>query len=1577
VPELGCSRMKGRMTMADLLLLDEVAESLDRFADTRLDGAGAGVAAASGYGAAGWAVGSVNLRAAEWDPVAGTWGRELRIDLLDERRDEPLRVRCLVPWLLDDEARAAAPPGAVLGGHAGLWARGRARVPACALVRSPGVHLAVRALEGREPELVLTLAAGLAGTCAVTVPDGSGPVVRGTGRFADFPQLPSHGALVDQLVARLGGRVPLFPASVIDATAGRTLGADRPDAGTDRLTAADLAALLDRLNKLAPLVAAATSPADLPAGVVTELDPAVWALAFYGDTLVRAVARAAAATVGRRARQEAAIPPAALALQASANLRRRVEAVAVGRGAYATHSSAHALRNCVDRAEAHRRVTLIGPDALPRLRGRMDLRCLPAAWRRELCPVTTPESPQVGLVRHFALGHGTGADEPALQRHTDLGLAASLIPFVGHDDPTRASIVAKMFGQALVVSGAEPPVVRTGTEQPVADAVGTVRAAAPGRVRRVGRSEVVVGEARVAFGPPGHDGSGQEGAWLIDVAEGGIAAAGQVVAHAPDVAVDPGTGLTCLQLGLNALVALLPWHGWNYEDGIVVSRSFCERAASEHVVALAADFGGDPDDVVLELVPPQRLGSPLPAGEPLLALSSPESTKVLGLPERGSLLPAPPGSPFAYTRLVAREDSELHVRYRTRRTLVVGDKLTTRHGGKGVVTRIVPDEEMPLLPDGSRVEVLLNPVGVLRRLNAGTVFELNVALARRLAGEEAARTVPRALRREGRAALAAELEALGAPGGRLRLHAADGTALGPAEGAVVGDLYLLKLDHLASAKLSSRADAGPSPVTWQPARRVRWVADRRAGAPQRLGEMEMWGLHAIGATAAVADLHQVRGEGHRTLRARRTLPAGLRAAAALLAVAGVCLEAVTSSGERVDLPAEPFVDPAQVIGVGLRWGGEDPPGGGLRDVMELEAGILADARTSGLSERALAVQLLRRVTGRAASFETPESRQAQHWAVYLEGPVPHPWVFGRARQVALPDLRVLRVPPPAALPELPHGGWDRALQRVVERNLLLRRAHRGNDAAAVAEAQRALTAAVHELLGSPDDEPSAGTLAGRLSGKYGLLRRHVLGASAVRSGRGVMTADPDRPVETVGLPRTMLDDLGIPGSPQGAEDVVLVDRSPTLHPYSLVALRASASDDATVRLHPYLLKAIAGDFDGDTIAVHRAADEAARAQLWELCRPASATRSAVDGGLLAKLDLDVTLGWYLLEGTAVVPATLAVRALEQRGLDGAPDVDRVAAVMRAGWDAAMGWGFSLVDLPTATTSGVAGILDGPGPGRRIAEARAAGAAGTDVDLEQLLVARGVAVPPHPLLPRAEVRGCYLDGLADEDYFAAAQPSIGALAAKKLVTPHAGALTRELVWLGYGTRIAAGDCGAAEPRSPLGCRIADPERVCARCYGADRARPGTAIPPGRRVGILAAMVVGERSTQAAMKSIHRRGRQASLTGAVSRLRDVFRGHVADDDGADARDVFAPALAEFTALLPTVDLVHAEVLLRVLVQRGTAGVTRREPGDVAAGRPALTRAIWSGRLRQLVVAARSGAGPEPPDALLQDLGIGMPS
>lgn len=1516
-------------------LNEAIARGLRKAADfesaRRAEGAGGGGRPAEDFSV------TTEVEGPYW--MGHSWGKVATITLTGAGQESAERTLHF-PTLLDEKAVEYARQngrGLRIGSFRGTyWGRGDAqghfRQPLVTYSWAPGVHKLAPQPGGSGRHRVL-LVGEFARQWGLTI---DRPTREDRKHLADGGHVLDKGDRVLRVRARR--YKPLPPESLVLPLKGLDYAAVAEYLRGDRLFVGalpddrELKVLVDWLEAVDPIQPTGVTPsAAHTAEAKPTMHPDHWSATGIGDLLAASVATAVA---GIPLRDVAASDVEWLASRVRAAAQGAIDAVAIGRADHSGSVIAEHPGGTLARLEAARQRTFVGFGGLESYQGRLDLRTLPPEWRGRLCALQTQESSDIGLVRYAALADlSDGApDDETLRTYRDLSAAASLIPFIGHDDPTRAALGSKMLKQAVVLKNREAPLVRTGMERVVADAAGVTRAPAGGEVGDADAEAgfVQIGNADIPIGfqasGPGHP----QDAWL-PVAGRRYAREGAVLAHAPDVVLEEGDR-PVLACGLNATVAFLAWEGFNYEDGIVVSESFAQRMSSEHLVRLSTSsrFGmEEPDEMFEEGVDgaPKWRGE-VPAGTVLLRDLG-GGAREFRMPETGYLIPVDRGDGYSYS---ARSSSsafaevefdatdsagfleDVSVSYRVERPLQIGDKLTTRHGGKGVVTRIVPDEEMPRIQlpprsDGTGrgervVEVLLNPLGVIKRLNMGTVMELAQGLDQALAADDwdsASPTVaPRALGREGRLALADRLAERRAAGGKLPLKDVTGSLVGPEGGRVmVGPLYLVKLNHLAKAKGGARGDAAASPMTFQPVKSAAWVGDRRRSAPQRIGEMELWSLEAIGASRAIDDLFATRGIGDMSVRNatsaapddERLLPGGLRAALNFLAVAGVDF---TSDSEGVVTPSPRDISLSPIVGtrdelVRALWRGGDL-GSGLEDAVA-EFAVQARSEAAKAGYDALARKVFELATREPArDTADPAARERLRFEIVLPEAVDHPWNVkkpkGRPGEGeewrVLPPLKRLAILPPA----LVNGTLDIERDPMIRRYLailewvliydnLKQRSKRSSRPDLEGEALRRIAKNVRGLLGRLGDaDENPHSIAGRLSGKLGLLRRNGLGATATNSGRAVLVGDPTLDPEQVRLPAWMAEDLGVDHG-LGYVDVVVVNRQPTLHPYNFQALRAVGWEDRDARevdanavaLHPILLKSIAGDFDGDTVAVHRPATERARQEMWELRRPSAALRSGASGELLAKLDQDVELGFGLARAKSGGSVSEQAKRAADKLVGSIPleyeiqreeALEAVARLQTEALKAAGTWGPSVIALDPAANPGIASDLNELHTyARDLHPGFATGAAGRlgSDGVRQWLVSWAKTTDDDEQPP--VVRGNYLDGLESEDYFTAAQPAIEGIAKKKLVTPFAGALTRSLVRNGYEITITTDDCGGhpgRETPSILDCR--ETAGVCAEAYGPNR-ETGLRVEVGDAVGIRAALFIGEKGTQRALKSIHDR------------------------------------------------------------------------------------------------------------------------
>ncbi|MDE0235884.1 MAG: hypothetical protein OXN95_01505, partial [bacterium] len=707
------------------------------------------------------------------------------------------------------------------------------------------------------------------------------------------------------------------------------------------------------------------------------------------------------------------------------------------------------------------------------------------------------------------------------------------------------------------------------------------------------------------------------------------------------------------------------------------------------------------------------------------------------------------------------------------------------------------------------------------------------------------------------------------PGARFVITSADGTKLDRHGGVVVGWQYMLKLDHLAADKLSHRETAPASPIDRQPSRGSKYDGGILRGGAKRCGEMELWALRARGALAFVAETLAARsgfrGPGNPTLE---SVEAHLRVG---------CLGIKHPTGEiqlldgrdTKPLPKEALKDISDPKVYGFT------PTGSNEDLL-YRSDIHGDPHAVVCWCGSTTRPEVR--CGECLAVARPGAERSRvQFHVELPVPVPHPW-FPR-RDTSAPELNVLPILPPAYR-VLGYERLDARYKRLIRLCAL----------GPSAVNPDAIQGEVNAILGTVKDSPSAGTIAGRLSGKYGLIRRGLRGRRNNQVARSVIAPCTELGLEEIGLPHSTIEELRL-----DCGDVVVVNRQPTLRPTNVVALKVRSANGDRFALHPLMSKQLAGDFDGDEVTVHRPDSCYAARQCWTTMRPTSELLNDGDGSPILEADLDFSLGLLLLSATSTgrdristivgdetivealgdrwsreltpADATKMLQALYRRLGEAAakPTEDLFAAAA----EACVGWSTSLLDEGFRNSGSRSRSIGWLG------EAIAAGVAGSDGGLNQLLVKRGPLPTFVPYEPTADIPSCFLDGLENHELFATTSAALATLAQKKLVTPRAGNLTKLVADALVDFRVTKGDCGNSDPsRTVLQCRVE--HGCCAACVG--ELPSGRIVSVGESIGLRAALLVGERCTQQAMKTFHGGGTGTAVGGVVNELEASFGARV---------------------------------------------------------------------------------------------------
>jgi len=645
-----------------------------------------------------------------------------------------------------------------------------------------------------------------------------------------------------------------------------------------------------------------------------------------------------------------------------------------------------------------RRLSALGPGGISRDRAQMDVRDVHPSHYGRMCPIETPEGPNIGLIGSLASygrinpfgfvetpyrvvknGHVTNeihhltadeedsrviaqanavlddddnfTDERVLVRtrggetvdiprdeveYMDVSprqmvsVATALIPFLEHDDANRALMGANMQRQAVPLIKSDAPLVGTGMEfRAAVDAGDVVTSDVAGVVKEVSADEVVI------MTDEGGDKSyrllkftrSNQGTCINQrplVAEGDRIEVGSPIADGP--CTDEGE----MALGTNLLVAFMPWQGHNYEDAIILSQRLVQEDVltsihiEEHEVdardtklgpeEITRDIPNVSDDLLADLDERGiiRVGAEVTTGDILVGKVTPKGETELTPEERllraifgekarevrDTSMKVPHGESGTVigVREFNREDGDelppgvnqlVRVYVAQKRKISVGDKLAGRHGNKGVIAKILPIEDMPFTEDGTAVDVILNPLGVPRRMNIGQILELHLGWIAKQGWDLNLHGAPadsdwkqrlikiHADKAEADTNVATpvfdgarEDEIVGLLGSTVpnrdgnrmvgengKANLFDGRSGEPfPEPVSMGYMYILKLHHLVDDKIHARSTGPYSMITQQP------LGGKAQFGGQRFGEMEVWAMEAYGAAYALQELLTIKSD---------------------------------------------------------------------------------------------------------------------------------------------------------------------------------------------------------------------------------------------------------------------------------------------------------------------------------------------------------------------------------------------------------------------------------------------------------------------------------------------------------------------------------------------------------------------------------------------------------------------------------------------------------------------------------------------------------------------------------------------
>ncbi len=475
-----------------------------------------------------------------------------------------------------------------------------------------------------------------------------------------------------------------------------------------------------------------------------------------------------------------------------------------------------------------------------------------------------------------------------------VSVSTALIPFIEHDDAKRALMAANMQKQAVALVKPQAPIVGTGMERVVArDSAQVIVAAANGTVKSASASEVVVnyeklGEVRYPLTKfvRSNEGTSINQKVVVEV--------GQKLKKGDLLADGMSTENGELALGQNVLVAFMSWGGYNFEDAIIISQRLVrdDRFSSIHIETHSVDVRETKlgPEVVTRDIPNVsedslkdldeagivRIGAEISAGDILVGKITPKGEQELSSEEKllraifgekardvkdtSLRLPNGERGKVVGVKLFSRENGDelqagvieqYHVSVALMRKISVGDKMAGRHGNKGVISRVLPVEDMPCMEDGTPVDMILNPLGVGQRMNIGQIFETHLGWAAEALGYNVASPVFDGVTID---QIKDELRQAGLPeDGKAQLY--DGrTGVAFQERTTVGYKYMLKLDHMVDDKIHARSTGPYAMVTQQP------LGGKAQRGGQRFGEMEVWALEAYGAANTLQEILTIKSD---------------------------------------------------------------------------------------------------------------------------------------------------------------------------------------------------------------------------------------------------------------------------------------------------------------------------------------------------------------------------------------------------------------------------------------------------------------------------------------------------------------------------------------------------------------------------------------------------------------------------------------------------------------------------------------------------------------------------------------------
>jgi len=617
--------------------------------------------------------------------------------------------------------------------------------------------------------------------------------------------------------------------------------------------------------------------------------------------------------------------------------------------------------NLLSELEHLRYLSALGPGGLTRERAGLEVRDVHSSHYGKVCPIHTPEGPNIGLILHLAsyarvnefgiietpyrkvvkgqitdevvylnaleeekhiTAHaGVSYDEsgrlldslvevrkngaPGLAKRDEVefidvapnqaySIATSMIPFLEHDDSNRALMGSNMQKQAVPCVRPEAPLVATGVEEKAArDSGRLILARNSGTVSKLDGRQIVIKKD-----------DGKEDVYeLVNFKMTNdytcfhhrpVVSVGDKIKKGDLLADASSTVEGQLALGQNVFVAFMPFWGSNYEDAIILSERLVKDSKfssiyieefeanvrdtklgpeitthdipnvgeaklrnldEEGIVRIGAEVG--PNDILVGKITPKGETELTPEERLLRAIFGEKARDVkdtslrMSHGRQGRVIGVKIFSREHGDKLESGIIKKVKVQVAQLRNVEAGDKLAGRHGNKGVISRILPEEDMPFMADGRPVDVILTPLGVPSRMNLGQIFEMHLGLAASTLNYQAITPVFSGVTEE---EIKEELKSAGlSPDGKTELFdGRTGEAFG--QRVAIGSMYMLKLSHMVKDKIHMRSIGPYSLITQQP------LGGRSQGGGQRFGEMEVWALEGYGAAHVLREMLTIKSD---------------------------------------------------------------------------------------------------------------------------------------------------------------------------------------------------------------------------------------------------------------------------------------------------------------------------------------------------------------------------------------------------------------------------------------------------------------------------------------------------------------------------------------------------------------------------------------------------------------------------------------------------------------------------------------------------------------------------------------------